>query len=498
MSDLPTLYVDPDAPERGAFTEQTCGDAPPTVVRYVPASVADALRAELARVRELGLDATDRAERLASALTDLRAENERLRRERDAKAEPEHPDFKHQSPRVAIEVWNKQLRNALGLLTHNEHPISETADAVSDVLRLVSVLREQVEALRRERDALIQRRFPIMDGPSIPWSVIAPHEAQAQRNHDQTLELLAQRGGLGAIEAVAVLEDQAYPRGRDVQAEKARCLAVLNAINDKHAALAARAEKAEAERDEWKAKAEQCDDCENFAGIRVCTGCWAKHVAAARDAARARVAELEAQVADIKRGLRDALENWDNSRRASACTACRGSGGTCDAGGNLTEPCVGCGGSGSEVVRLTNYVAHIEKWKANAELVGLRAIEERLAAEAAAKADQTRIAALALAMGHARDTLGSLGCIGHEGDEESGAHDPDCRGCAVEASVAHIEDALSGGTAALDAHDAALIAETRKKIAQEVESHVEDVDSMHWRQAHQTIAWRIAALKGGE
>ena len=53
--------------------------------------------------------------------------------------------------------------------------------------------------------------FPILTYPykghlqSIPWEMIAPHEAQAKHNHDQTLERLAQRGGLSAYEAVAVL-----------------------------------------------------------------------------------------------------------------------------------------------------------------------------------------------------------------------------------------------------------------------------------------------------
>lgn len=52
-----------------------------------------------------------------------------------------------------------------------------------------------------------ERRFPIMDrGPSIPWSMIAPHDASAKRNHDQTLERLAQRGGLSPYEAICVLD----------------------------------------------------------------------------------------------------------------------------------------------------------------------------------------------------------------------------------------------------------------------------------------------------
>ena len=55
--------------------------------------------------------------------------------------------------------------------------------------------------------------FPIMSGKylkGIPWSMIAPHEAQAQRNHQQSLERLAQRGGLSPDEALVVIEDRRY------------------------------------------------------------------------------------------------------------------------------------------------------------------------------------------------------------------------------------------------------------------------------------------------
>lgn len=43
---------------------------------------------------------------------------------------------------------------------------------------------------------------------SVPWSLLAPHEAQALANHDQTLERLAQRGGLSPFEMVLVIEDK--------------------------------------------------------------------------------------------------------------------------------------------------------------------------------------------------------------------------------------------------------------------------------------------------
>lgn len=42
----------------------------------------------------------------------------------------------------------------------------------------------------------------------IPWAIIESHEQQAQENHGQTLRRLAERGGLCASEAVAILEDR--------------------------------------------------------------------------------------------------------------------------------------------------------------------------------------------------------------------------------------------------------------------------------------------------
>jgi hypothetical protein len=47
---------------------------------------------------------------------------------------------------------------------------------------------------------------------TIPWSLIAPHEEQAQANHEQTLQRLAERGGLDPTELYAVLRDQKWVR----------------------------------------------------------------------------------------------------------------------------------------------------------------------------------------------------------------------------------------------------------------------------------------------
>ena len=66
-------------------------------------------------------------------------------------------------------------------------------------------------------------RFPILrnyrHGPewttqprrtSVPWALLAPHERQAMRNHSQSLERLADRGGLGPDEMLAILHGEAW------------------------------------------------------------------------------------------------------------------------------------------------------------------------------------------------------------------------------------------------------------------------------------------------
>ena len=78
-------------------------------------------------------------------------------------------------------------------------------------------------------------RFPVLVGlctkplpgqpKTVPWALVAPHEAQARRNHDQTLRRLAERGGLSPDELVAVLEDRRWER-----MDRAAAVARLNEL----------------------------------------------------------------------------------------------------------------------------------------------------------------------------------------------------------------------------------------------------------------------------
>jgi hypothetical protein len=53
-----------------------------------------------------------------------------------------------------------------------------------------------------------RKMMPIMGSKlisEIPWPMIAPHEKQARSNHSQSLERLAERGGLGCSEAIDIM-----------------------------------------------------------------------------------------------------------------------------------------------------------------------------------------------------------------------------------------------------------------------------------------------------
>lgn len=69
--------------------------------------------------------------------------------------------------------------------------------------RLPRTLSAQIATYCRTTGChMSERWFPIMGAPAIPWSMIEPCEKQAQLNHDQSLERLAERGGLAPCEAL--------------------------------------------------------------------------------------------------------------------------------------------------------------------------------------------------------------------------------------------------------------------------------------------------------
>lgn len=57
---------------------------------------------------------------------------------------------------------------------------------------------------------MTEKRFPVLGSPdgqpkSVPWHLVEPHRKQAEKNHSQTLERLAERGGLSWAELFAAM-----------------------------------------------------------------------------------------------------------------------------------------------------------------------------------------------------------------------------------------------------------------------------------------------------
>jgi hypothetical protein len=98
-------------------------------------------------------------------------------------------------------------------------PLTSRAEAVRQLQGMVPITLV-AEAVLSSHSSTVS--FPIqgfwsrkqwknVPATTIPWAMIAPHEPQALWNHcGQSLERLAQRGGLAPCEAIAVLEDRKW------------------------------------------------------------------------------------------------------------------------------------------------------------------------------------------------------------------------------------------------------------------------------------------------
>ncbi len=71
-------------------------------------------------------------------------------------------------------------------------------------------------------------QFPILRGnTAIPWFVVEARRAQAYVNHGQSLEQLADRGGLAWAEMLAVLENRPWKQ-QPADEAKRRVMVIVN------------------------------------------------------------------------------------------------------------------------------------------------------------------------------------------------------------------------------------------------------------------------------
>lgn len=62
----------------------------------------------------------------------------------------------------------------------------------------------------KEEIAAVQKGGGVYLVVAVPWAMLAEHEERALRTHGQSLKRLAERGGLGVDEALAILADKSY------------------------------------------------------------------------------------------------------------------------------------------------------------------------------------------------------------------------------------------------------------------------------------------------
>lgn len=90
-------------------------------------------------------------------------------------------------------------------------------------LRRINELETALGRAERELALLKGKRFPVLSGGmSVPWQMLAPHELQAKANHGQTLQRLAERGGLSWAEMLCVLEGCSWGERRALTDEQAK------------------------------------------------------------------------------------------------------------------------------------------------------------------------------------------------------------------------------------------------------------------------------------
>ena len=106
----------------------------------------------------------------------------------------------------------------IGGVPVDDHNCDQMGCGQDHVLARFEIPEPQRAALAREVEEVDLRRMPILQaarlvgGPdSLPFAQFAAKTARCLKNHSQTPERLAARGGVSFVEALAILEDRDWP-----------------------------------------------------------------------------------------------------------------------------------------------------------------------------------------------------------------------------------------------------------------------------------------------
>ncbi|MGN6773137.1 MAG: hypothetical protein ACTHJQ_25310 [Rhizobiaceae bacterium] len=105
---------------------------------------------------------------------------------------------------------NPESIGTLGYYSGHDAALDREA---ADRLDALSARIQELEGVLEAKNAP-RRQFPILgsNGQKIDWQLVADHGEQAQKNHYQSVERLAQRGGLSWCELYAVLHDKPWAK----------------------------------------------------------------------------------------------------------------------------------------------------------------------------------------------------------------------------------------------------------------------------------------------
>jgi hypothetical protein len=142
-----------------------------------------------------------------------------------------------------------------------------------------------------------QRMFPVLYShgeerglKEVPWDFLKPHESQAFKNHDQSLETLASRGGLGLDEMLAIVREVSWFREVRGLSKEARLAGFNAALNEYYAQQQSALEQLPEMTPDFIAKAKEDE---------------AKLFKAERDAALARLEEVVRELEATKKAKQE-------------------------------------------------------------------------------------------------------------------------------------------------------------------------------------------------
>lgn len=139
----------------------------------------------------------------------------------------------------------------------------------------LTTLRAERDALKAQVADLEERRFPVLDaGFSVPWRLVAPFETQAQRNHSQTLQRLAERGGLDPVELWAVMHGMGWRDRSKLPTQEAAKAWALSLCNSTTEVATLRARIAKMEDELAHEKGGRLDEAAIRAACEQETGAW--------------------------------------------------------------------------------------------------------------------------------------------------------------------------------------------------------------------------------